>query len=86
MVIWMLQKFPPLPTCGCYAGAKEFKKGFDSAVAKNTELLGDEVEEPKANGESSEIAAKSPAKEESPADELAKKTEDLKVEAGEEKI
>ena len=76
----------PCQICQNFAGAKEFKKGFDSAVAKNTELLGDVVDEPKANGDSSETAATTPAKEESPADELIKKTENLKVEAADEEI
>ena len=72
--------------CGCLAGAKEFKTGFDKAVATNTELLGDVLDEPKTNGDSSEPLAAVPAKEDSPADELAKKTQNLKVESTEEKI
>lgn len=67
-------------------GAKEFKEGFDSAVAKNTELLGDVLDEQKANGDSSEPSAATPAKAEDPADELAKKTENLKVESTDEKV
>lgn len=65
--------------------AKEFKKGFESAVATNTELLGDVLDEPSANGDSSDPPIP-PAKTESLADELVKKTENLKVEAADEKV
>lgn len=52
------------------AGAAEFKKGFDEAVAKNTELLGDD---PAAGEEAAAPAA------EAPADTLASQTEKLAV-------
>lgn len=71
--VWMLtpQKMP--------AGAQEFKKSFDEAVAKNAFLLDDT--EGEANGsEASEAdsAVEAPAAP-SPADELAAKTEKLAV-------
>lgn len=44
------------------------------------------LDEQKANGDSSEPSAATPAKAEDPADELAKKTENLKVESTEEKV
>ena len=65
------------------AGAQEFRKEFDDAVARNTELLGEDLEVSKANGESEEAATTTKAP--SAADELASKTEKLKVDAEEKK-
>ena len=62
-----------------WAGAQEFKKSFDEAVSKNTELLGED-----AGGEETPETTEA-KKEEAPtttaaADKLAEDAEKLKVE------
>lgn len=65
-----------------HTGAQEFKKGFDEAVAKNTELLG---EDPTGEEEQTQIASTEKSPEKSPADELTEKTEKLAVKGEEAK-
>lgn len=68
-----------------WAGAQEFKGQFNDAVAKNTELLGEELHGTNSKTASKESTAEATTEVPSAADELASKTEKLKVDSEETK-